>query len=105
MAEASLAVQPAVRFALAWAGFVRDTGLELAQTRDVTLARELAGHLFTAVQRVASAIDPGQDAALRKIVDERELAPAYDAGLTLVQVALLPPGSTTITTGTGVNGG
>ena len=105
VAEASLAVQPAVRFALAWAGFARDTGLELAQTRDAALAYDLAGHLFTAVQRLASAIDPGQDAALRQMGEERELVPAYDTGLTLVQVALLPPGSTIITTETGANGG
>jgi|GEM_PF-4041795 len=37
--------------------------------------------------------------------EERELVPAYDTGLILVQVALLPPGSTTITTETGANGG
>ncbi|HEU5319054.1 MAG TPA: hypothetical protein VFX49_23285 [Chloroflexota bacterium] len=93
VADESLAVQPALRYALAWAGFVRDTGSELAQTTEVSRARELAGHLSTAVGRITAAVDPRDDEALRQEIAAQELAPAYESALGLLHVALLPPAS------------
>ena len=101
VAEASLTVQPAVRFGLDWAGFVRDTGMELTRTQDAVRARELAGHLFTAVERVAAAVDPQTDPALRIVAGRLEWLPAYETALGLVQVPLLPAGAVAVGTAEG----
>ena len=106
VAEASLSVQPPLRFALDWVGFVRDSGLELTQTQDPARARELAGHLLTAVQRIAATVDPGTDPTLVQMAGQREFNPAYQTALGLVQVALLPPGAAgAVITGSGADGG
>ena len=98
VAEASLAVQPPVRFGLAWAGFVRDVGLELTRTEDVGRARELAGHLFTAAERISAAIDPQSDPALRRILETQEMTPAYESALALLHLPLTPASAVTAST-------
>ena len=100
VADASLAVQPPLQYALTWAGFVRDAGYELSQTRDPERAAELSRHVFTAVQRIVAAVDPGQDETLNALLAETTLTPAYASALSLVQLPLLPPGATTVITGT-----
>lgn len=90
VAEEALAIQPPIRYALTWAGFVRDAGLELARTPDPALAEELSGHVYTAVHRVAAAIDPGADPTLLQTAGAFEFYPAYHNGLALLQLPLVP---------------
>jgi hypothetical protein len=96
IAQASLAVQPPLQYALTWGGFVRDAGYELTQSQDPAGAAELSQHLFTAVQRIIAAVDPHGDPTLSALLAETAadtgtpLTPAYDAALGLVQVPLTP---------------
>lgn len=99
VAEEALAIQPPVRYALAWAGFVRDAGIELSRAEDLDLAQELSGALSTAVHRVAAAIDPGDDPILLQIAGEHDFSPAYSSGLALLQLPLVPPGATVTAAG------
>jgi len=100
IAQASLAVQPPLQYALAWAGFVRDAGVELTRAQDPGGGPELSEHLFTAIQRIIAAVDPGQDTDLRALLAETDLTPAYQSALSLIQVPLVPPAATTVVSST-----
>jgi hypothetical protein len=94
VAAEALDVQAPVRFALSWAGFVRDAGMELASTRDLAQAREMAGHLQRAADRLAAAIDPAGDPALQQTLADftgGALLPAYAEAQALVRIPLVLP--------------
>ena len=94
VAEEALAVQRPVQFALEWAGFIRDSGLELARTQDAARAQELATAMFDAAERVLAAIDTQGDADLQGVLDAYTggtVVPAFDEAGALIQIQLAPP--------------
>ena len=74
-ATSAQALQSPVTFAMLSAGFLRDTGREVARSKDGYTIQDLAGHLVTATNYLLAATDPGDDPDLRAILEDRAMTP------------------------------
>ncbi len=91
-AREALALQLPVTFAAGSAGFVRDTGREVARSKDPYTIQDLAGHLVTATSYILAATDPAGEPDLVAIVDDREMTPVVVQATSLVRFDLLEAG-------------
>ncbi|MBU6289548.1 MAG: hypothetical protein KGS10_15420 [Chloroflexi bacterium] len=91
-AKEAQALQSPVTFALLSAGFVRDTGREVARSKDPYTIEDLAGHLVTATSYILAATDPAGDPDLVAIVDDREMTPVVARAKSLVRFDLTEAG-------------
>ena len=87
-AKSALALQSPVTFAMLSAGFLRDTGREVARSKDGYTIQDLAGHLVTATNFLLAATDPGDDPDLRAILEDRQLTPVSAGARALVTFGL-----------------
>ncbi|HET7721630.1 MAG TPA: hypothetical protein VFK43_16795, partial [Acidimicrobiales bacterium] len=87
--------------------FSRQIALELTASQTPLTpesALELAGHLYTATERLSLAVDPRWSETLAAQAVAEARVPAYETALGLLQIPLLPPGATTATAGAGQAG-
>ena len=70
-AKSAQAIQTPVTFAMLSAGFVRDTGREVARSKDPDTIRDLAGHLVTATSFMLAAMDPNAEPDLLAVLEDR----------------------------------
>ena len=81
-------LQSPVTFAMLSAGFLRDTGREVARSKDGYTIQDLAGHLVTATNYLLAATDPGDDPDLRAILEDRAMTPVTVGARALVTIGL-----------------
>ena len=87
-ATSAQALQSPVTFAMLSAGFLRDTGREVARSKDGYTIQDLAGHLVTATNYLLAATDPGDDPDLRAILEDRAMTPVTVGARALVTIGL-----------------
>ncbi|MBI4493661.1 MAG: anti-sigma factor [Chloroflexi bacterium] len=88
VAETAQGLAPTLQYVLAWEGFARDAGVELAQTDDPGRAQELAEALVTATERIAAGIEARGDPVLEQVAADEGLRPAYGQAVELVRMPL-----------------
>mgnify|MGYP006276535965 CR=1 FL=1 len=87
-AKSALALQSPVTFAMLSAGFLRDTGREVARSKDGYTIQDLAGHLVTATNFLLAATDPGDEPDLLAILEDREMTSVTSGARALVTIGL-----------------